>query len=75
MSFLSQEKENVGSEGPVVLHSTLRKAEYYPIEFETNIECLIFRAIFENERSKIFCVIERPQSFKLNHIIDTLETQ
>ena len=47
--------------------------EYHPIENETNIECSFFWAPFVIKWSKNFCIIQRPQSLKLNQCFLDLE--
>ena len=47
--------------------------KYYPIEFQTNIACSVYRVHLDSSNCRIFCVIYRPPSFKLNQFFSELE--
>ena len=47
--------------------------QYFPIDFQTHIECSVYRVLLDNSNSKIFCVIYRPPSLKLHQFFSELE--
>ena len=70
--FESKPRTNGQLRGGVGIYVS-NQLSMHPIHFETNLECLIMKILFNENDTKIICILYRPDSVKINFFLDEFE--